>query len=68
MKFYRARVIYGSKFKKKQHEKTIFVKASDEEAICQVLTVIKKIPFGRLIYAKAIDREAYLKGVSRSHG
>jgi hypothetical protein len=70
MKYYRARIKfgqYGSKFKKKQYEKTIWVRASDEEAMCQVLTVIKKIPFGRLISAKAIDRDDYLRGVSRSH-
>jgi len=70
MKFYRARIkygLYGSKFKKKQYEKTIFVRATDEEGILQVLNVVKKISFGRLIYATTIDREAYLRGVSRSH-
>jgi hypothetical protein len=66
MKYYRARIVCGSKFKKKQYEKTIWVRASDEDGICQVLTVIKKIPFGRLIYTKAIEREDYIKGVSRS--
>jgi hypothetical protein len=66
MKFYRARIICGSKFKKKQHEETIWVKASDEEGICKVFTVVKKKSFGKLIYATAIDQEAFIKGVSRS--
>lgn len=64
MRYYRAHIVCGSKFKKKQYERTIFVRTSDDEAMSGVLTVIRKIPFGRLISARLIDRTDYLTGVS----
>lgn len=66
MKYYKARITCGSLKKKKQIEKTIWVKASDTEAINGLLNVIRKISFARLQYAKLIDREEYIAGVSRS--
>jgi hypothetical protein len=64
MKYYRARVTCGSLKKKKQFEKTIWVRASDKDAINGLLNVIRKIPFGRLLYAREIQRDEYIAGVS----
>lgn len=63
--YYRIHLIQG-KFKKKQFYRTIFVQIKDSIAIDGVYIVIRKIPFARLIYAKRIDRETYIKGVSAS--
>lgn len=68
MKYYKARITCGSLKKKKQFEKTIWVRASDTDAINGLLNVIKKIPFGRMINAKLIEREEYIAGVSGKSG
>lgn len=69
MMYYRAHVIYGSKFKKKQRERVLFVQTADTVAPAnKVLDVIRKIPFGRMISVIKIDRDEYIKGVSRSRG
>jgi|WetSurSiteA1Bulk_404760.scaffolds.fasta_scaffold256136_1 hypothetical protein len=68
MKYYKARITCGSLKKKKQIEKTIWVRTSDKESIGGLLTVIRKIPFGRLLYAKAIERDEYIAGVSGKSG
>ncbi len=36
--------------------------------VSDVLNIIHKLPWGKLITAQEIDRELYLKGVSRSRG
>lgn len=64
-KYYRAHIIYGSKFKKKQRERILFVQVPDVEApISNVLTIIRKIPFGKMISVRQIEREEYIKGVA----
>jgi hypothetical protein len=68
MKYYRARITCGSLKKKKQYEKTIWVKTSDEEAINGLFIVIRKIPFGRMINAKLIERDEFIAGVSHKSG
>jgi hypothetical protein len=68
MKYYRARITCGSLKKKKQIEKTIWVRSSDTEAINGLLNVIRKIPFGRLLYARLIERDEYIAGVSNPNG
>lgn len=69
MMYYRAHITYGSKFKKKQRERVLFVQSADPVAPAnRVLEVIRKIPFGRMISVRQIDRDEYIKGVSRSRG
>jgi hypothetical protein len=69
MKYYRAHLICGSKFKKKQSERIIFVQSKDKLApISYVLDIIRKIPFGRMISVREVDREEYIRGVSRVSG
>ena len=66
MKYYKARITYGSLKKKKILEKIIWVKTEDHLAVNGVFAVIRKIPFGRWLYIKAIDRDTFIAGVSRS--
>jgi len=64
MKYYKARIVCGSLKKKKQYEKTLWIRTTDEKAIGGLFNVIRKQSFGRLLYARAIERDEYIAGVS----
>jgi len=69
MKYYRAHITCGSKLKKKQSERIIFVQSKDKVApASHVLDIIRKIPFGRMISVRELSREEYIDGVSHVIG
>jgi len=69
MKYYRAYCWCGDWSKNRQYNRTIYVQTSNQKTpASDVLDVIRKLPWGRLITAQQIDREQYLKGVSKSRG
>lgn len=50
--------------KKFTRTRTIFTQSKSTEPASDVLTIVRKIPFAKLIGMKKIDRETYIKGVS----
>lgn len=69
MKYYRAYIVCGGKTKDKQYNRTIFVQTANKTApASDVLSIIRKISFGRLITMKEIPHEEYIAGVSGKRG
>lgn len=69
MMYYKAHITYGSKFKKKQRERTLFVQTADTVAPANVvLGIIRKISFAKWHSVQQISHEEYIRGVSRSRG
>ena len=66
--YYKAHLTTGGKTKKKQFNRTIFVQVKEKNSVGSLLDIVKKISFARLISAKRIKREEYIKGVSASRG
>ena len=68
MQYYRAYITCGNSRLKRDHNRTIFVQTASKTPASDVLSIIRKIPFGRMITVQKIEREAYITGVSRTRG